>query len=256
MRPIIHGWKDRIGVAEYVKEDWIPPYSVRENGRAKRVILRILPEAGLVLTVPCGFDRNLLPGILEQHRRWIERHMGEVGDRPPVDPASRMPDTIFLEANAETWTVRYQNDPGSDLLMNWRVNPDRIIDLTGDLSRVSDCCRLLRAWLKDQGRRLLVPWVEEWSDATGLRVRRVQLRVQKSRWGSYSSRGTLSLNASLLLLPKNLVDYVLVHELCHIDHPGHSSSFWKQVERWQPDYRRLDTEIKEVVRKLPSWVRS
>jgi hypothetical protein len=65
----------------------------------------------------------------------------------------------------------------------------------------------------------------------------LRLTHAKGRWGSMSTRGTLSLNRALLMCPPDVIDYVIVHELCHIAHPNHSPAFWALVERYLPDYR-------------------
>ena len=64
------------------------------------------------------------------------------------------------------------------------------------------------------------------------------------KWGSYSSTGELKLNYKVIILPQNLVDYVIVHELCHIRHMNHKPQFWREVERFYPDYKKARNEMK------------
>lgn len=72
---------------------------------------------------------------------------------------------------------------------------------------------------------------------TGGNYTSITVRDQRSRWGSCSSRGTLSFNYRLLFAPPKVLDYVVVHELCHLTHMNHSKDFWNLVEQIMPDYR-------------------
>jgi predicted metal-dependent hydrolase len=78
---------------------------------------------------------------------------------------------------------------------------------------------------------------EEEAEALGVRYERIEIRDQRTRWGSCSTRGTLSFNWRLVLAPHEVLDYVVVHELCHLREANHSRRFWKLVETRRPDWR-------------------
>lgn len=80
---------------------------------------------------------------------------------------------------------------------------------------------------------------------TGGRYSRITIRDQKTRWGSCSAKGTLSFNWRLMLAPPAILDYVVVHELCHLTHMNHSPAFWQAVEAVYPDYRTARRWLKE-----------
>ena len=80
---------------------------------------------------------------------------------------------------------------------------------------------------------------------TGGNYTSITVRDQKSRWGSCSSSGTLSFNYRLLFAPPKVLDYVVVHELCHLTHMDHSPNFWNMVEQIMPDYRVYKQWLKE-----------
>ena len=75
---------------------------------------------------------------------------------------------------------------------------------------------------------------------------RLTIRNQKTRWGSCSSKGNLNFNYRLYFLPKELLDYVVVHELAHRIHMNHSPAFWQVVEQYCPNYRKYRQELKKI----------
>ncbi|MDE6943319.1 MAG: M48 family metallopeptidase [Lachnospiraceae bacterium] len=85
---------------------------------------------------------------------------------------------------------------------------------------------------------------------TGGTYDRITIRDQKTRWGSCSARGTLSFNWRLMLAPPAILDYVVVHELCHLTHMNHSAAFWQAVESVYPDYRNARRWLKEHGQEL------
>jgi predicted metal-dependent hydrolase len=86
-------------------------------------------------------------------------------------------------------------------------------------------------------RELVAMLVDEEAPQLSVRPARIQIRDQRSRWGSCSTRGTLSFNWRLVLAPLEVLDYVVVHELCHLRHPNHSGRFWRLVEERRPNFR-------------------
>jgi len=86
-------------------------------------------------------------------------------------------------------------------------------------------------------RELISALAEEEAKRIGVAYRRIQIGDQRSRWSACSSRGTLSFSWRLVLAPSEVLDYVVVHELCHLRVPNHSKSFWSLLERWHPYWR-------------------
>ena len=99
--------------------------------------------------------------------------------------------------------------------------------------------------LKAKARPIICARVEYYAKMMGISYGRVAIRCQKTRWGSCSSKGNLNFNCLLTLMPPEILDYVVVHELAHRKELNHSAAFWSIVEDTLPDYRERKTWLAE-----------
>ena len=102
---------------------------------------------------------------------------------------------------------------------------------------------------------VIPPKVEKYAQILGVSYGRITIRSQRTRWGSCSSKGNLNFNCLLTQVPEQVMDYVIVHELCHRIEMNHSGRFWKLVEQIMPDYKTHRKWLKDngnsLVEKLP-----
>lgn len=225
------------------------PLSVRESRRARNLTLRLLPPHTLELVVPRGTRPADVAAFVAEHRDWIERARGEIAARyPPAHEA--LPTRIAFPCVGRAWHVRYRYEPGARQAC--RANADLLEVRTRDAEH-SDAALLLRGWLLAQARAHLKPWTLREAERVGKRPRAVQVRVQRTRWGSCSNSAIVSLNAGLMFLDEPLVRYLLIHELCHLFALNHSRRFWSAVARYEPDYRELDRRLGESWAEIPLW---
>ena len=99
--------------------------------------------------------------------------------------------------------------------------------------------------LYQKAREEIPKEVSYYAKIVGVDYGRITIRSQKTRWGSCSSKGNLNFNCLLMLAPKEVREYVVVHELCHRKQMNHSEAFWKEVEKAMPDYKEKKTWLKE-----------
>ena len=92
--------------------------------------------------------------------------------------------------------------------------------------------------------------VSHYHALTGGTYHKITIRDQKTRWGSCSSNGTLSFNYRLMYAPPRVLDYVVVHELCHLTHMNHSKDFWNMVASIMPEYKTYRQWLKEHGKEL------
>jgi predicted metal-dependent hydrolase len=112
----------------------------------------------------------------------------------------------------------------------------------------------LRRALIAKAHAVLAPMLAETARELGFSYERIMIRRQRTRWGSCSARGTISLNCCLLFQRPPVVRYLLIHELSHTRHLNHSKRFWQCVARHCPDYRALDRELRDGWKRVPGWL--
>ena len=126
--------------------------------------------------------------------------------------------------------------------------------VSGPLNDDRAIAAALRSWLADLAHQHLGIDLAKVAEEGGFRYARAQIRRQRTRWGSCSASGTISLNVCLLFLRPQVVRYLLVHELCHTRHMNHSAKFWALVASFEPDYRALDQELLRGWQSVPGWM--
>jgi predicted metal-dependent hydrolase len=211
--------------------------------------LRVLPPHTLELVVPRGAKAADVAAFVHKHRRWIERARREIAAHYEL-AQERLPTRIALRAIDQSWLVRYESAPQERPRV--RMLGDTLEVRTRDAGH-HEADATLRSWLCDQASYHLTPWVLREAELVGRTPDRVQVRLQRTRWGSCSSSGTLSLNAASMFLDPAVVRYLLIHELCHLISLNHSRRFWAAVERYEPDYEALDRQLTEAWADIPPW---
>jgi predicted metal-dependent hydrolase len=235
--------------------------TIRESRRARRLILQVVPPHTLEVVVPKGTRPHAVEAFVRENRRWIEQARAELAERFTGERAE-LPSRVDLAAIGRATSITYTS-PGEGATDNAAAGTSRrphvraagegLIVASADRSG-RQARRMLRDWLLREARAHLEPWLWREAERVGVRPSRVQIRLQRTRWGSCSARGTISLNAALLLLEPPLVRYLLVHELCHLRRMSHSARYWRDVERFEPDYRSLDRALADAWTCIPLWL--
>lgn len=184
-----------------------------------------------------------MPGarnFLLQHVHWLaERAVFQRARSGPTDP-SKGPVQIRFRGEFEGVSA---SEDGKSL---------RIGDHSLPMPRIAEGDLLARAQaaLQRLARRELPERVRTLSGAHGVAVGSVSVRAQRTRWGSCSPRGEISLNWRLVQVPEPVRDYVILHELAHRRHLNHSPRFWQEVERMCPDYEAAEAWLRETGRHV------
>jgi len=227
-------------------------FQLRRHRRARRVTLRVKPDASLVVTAPPRVPERVIRDFLAERAEWIERARSRLQAARQGRPGhlnATHPDRIELPAIERSLSIRYETGDR----LRWRARGPDSIELTG-ADDPGDARALLVAVLKAMALGALEPRAREFAERHDLRPGRITWRNPNTRWGSCSANGNLSLSVRLLLLDAPVADYVLLHELAHLEHPNHSRAFWARVESMCPDYRLRERELKAASRAIPVWV--
>jgi hypothetical protein len=187
--------------------------------------------------------------FVHEQRQWIEAARRELASLQPVRTEG-LPTDIELKAVGERWRVRYELDAAGRPRCR---AVDGVLEVRTREPTPRGAVSLLRNWLLDQADYHLVPWLLRESAVLGRRPANVQVRLQRTRWGSCSSNGTVSLNAALLFVEPPVARYLFVHELCHMISLDHSSKFWSAVARYEPNFEALDRRLTAAWSEIPLW---
>jgi hypothetical protein len=226
----------------------IQAWNVRISQRARRLSVRVYPAGRVEVIVPRSTSAWKVQQFVSRHREWIDERVRESSAQPiPVTP----PQEILLAAIERQ--VRVDSLP-TDQSTRLRVVNDHHIQMRGQLDVPASWARVVNRWLMKVAEQEFSRRLQQLADIYGFNYERVQIRRQRTRWGSCSTRGTISLNVCALFLRPEVLRYLLVHELCHTQHMNHSHRFWKLVASCEPNYRALDKELTAAWRHVPPWV--
>jgi predicted metal-dependent hydrolase len=221
---------------------------IRVSRRARRLAVRVYPDARVEVIVPPRARPREVEAFLAAQRDWIESKRAQALRNLPA-PELFPPVDLELRLTGEHLRLHLAGGPGRLRI----AEQDGLLTIRGAYTDAS--LRVaLRRWLLEAARVRLEPRLASLAAKTGVGYRRLAIRRQRSRWGSCSVRGTISLNACLLFQHPDVVDYLIVHELMHVEHMNHSRRFWQAVERNCADWRALDRELLQGWRHVPRWI--
>ena len=206
----------------------------KPNFRERRYVARVDADGNIVLTIPHGGNRREALSFANQHRDWLEDQRVKAWEAKAEESnrCLRYGHELLFRGR------RYKLKPGKYWGRPYVSFADqRVFIADADM----DLARPVAVHLRDLAKEILPERVFALAGQCRLRVEKVVIRDQKTRWGSCSSNRTISLNWRLLQAPPAVSDYVILHELMHLKRFDHSPSFWRLVEKACPDFRQHET---------------
>jgi len=199
------------------------------RSRRKTVALLVTADGQLEIHAPQQITRGEINTILTDKAGWIRKQQ---------EAALRLAEQFHrrdLVSGARVWYLggSYPVD-----IVRTRSNKVQFSDsILLSLTDPTQAEKILIGWYKVQARRILNQIVQQFAHTCGFRYQSVRITSARTRWGSCSRKNALSFPWRLVMAPREMIDYVVVHELAHTVEKNHSPSFWTLVERFIPDYR-------------------
>jgi predicted metal-dependent hydrolase len=198
-------------------------YRVRRSERARRVRVTIDPARGVEVVLPRRAPEREAAAAIRELRPWIERRMAELAaTRAAV--AARGETVPYLGG-----TLSLRGEPGRVRVAR---RGDVLLVPTGEGRKPA-----MERWYRRAARAEIEPRLQQACTFAGTSYSKLTIRGQRTRWASCSRTGAMSFNWRLLLAPEEILDYVIWHEVCHLEVMDHSPRFWRLVASRSPAYR-------------------
>jgi hypothetical protein len=217
------------------------PLTLVRHPRARRYSLRLRPDGTARVTIPRGGTTGAARAFAERNLPWLAQQLQKLAARPRAQTEWHVGTEILFRGE----TVRLASHTDGFITVG-----DQRIPI---VKPVADLRPLVEKHLRDLANVELPARLQQLAGQHSLTVRRILIRNQRTRWGSCSRRGTISLNWRLIQTPPHVQDYICLHELAHRLELNHSPRFWAHVERMCPDYRAAERWLKQSRAQLPDW---
>lgn len=214
------------------------PYSVlyRKSKSARVLRLAVTSDSEITVFVPRFASSSFVERFLREKESWILKHLEKLQHLKDKRPSLSYEEGSVFYFLGQTFTIKYLSSKTSPILFK-----EGCVYFPST-SRIQ---LKLRRFLKERFQEIVEDRLPFFESKMNLFSKEVSYRVLKSRWGSCSSSGKLTFNILLLHCPLFVIDYVIVHELSHLKHMNHSSSFWKLVEKHDPNYKQAKLWLKQ-----------
>ena len=225
-------------------------YQLRRSPRAKQ--LRIIVKSDLIEVVaPLKVPEQHIKHFVDSHQEWIKSALDRVKektrDTPSFAPALYH-HGVNIPFQGQLYCLQLKYSTANTLRIQFHIETGFTITLPNALTE-TDNTELIRQhltrWMKQQARLKAKVLLDSQAQRLRLQPRGFKIKTQRSRWGSCGPVNDINLNWLLILAPPDIFEYVVIHELCHIEHKNHSQDFWLMVKQYCPDYLQHKLWLKE-----------
>ena len=213
--------------------------------RRKTATVRV-QEGKVSVVVPESLPDTRIEALVSRKSRWIREKLRIHGNSIVVRPKEYVSGESFTYLG-RNYRLKVKTAPEASVrLLGGRL----VVTLPAGANRPEQVTKALAGWYREHAEQKLREKSERYAKIVGVAPSSVDIKAFKSRWGSCSTAGRIQFNWKIIIAPNRIVDYVVVHELCHLKQHDHSPRFWKCVERVFPDYQECRDWLKVNGRTL------
>ncbi len=223
------------GVIDVTFDRSVHSVRVRRHRQARRYTLRInAASREVVLTMPLRGSLREAKEFAQKHGGWIAARMARLPEAAPFA------DGTILPLRGVPHTITHRKDARGTVWTETAEDGTHLLCVAGQTPHMA---RRVGDYLKVEAKKALEAASRRYAEQLGVKITRLSVRDQSSRWGSCSTNGALSYSWRLILAPPYVLDYLAAHEVAHLVEMNHSPKFWRVVERLYPDLERAKAWI-------------
>lgn len=228
-------------------------YELRRTKR-KTIGIKITLEGAVIVTAPSHLSERAIKHVIKEKEAWIRRKQDSI-QRAREQLAGNME---FLKERLLYLGAAYP----VDVVMEpefYKMTAGLYGEKIYIMARVFDEIEMkatLEAWYRAEAKKIIQDRITLYQEKIGVIVGSVRIKSQKTRWGSASTKGNLNFNWRLIMAPVEVIDYVVIHELCHLKEMNHSKAFWALVEKYDSNYQEHRNWLKENGALLESSIQN
>jgi len=205
--------------------------------RRKSIALIVQPNGKVIVRAPLRTSQRLIQEFVKSKSDWLTFTLDRVKKRQAVNP------TLSFKEGSLFWYL------GKQFPLSLVSNQSKIFSFRQGFflktSHLDQSKRVFEKWYKQEAKKTLSERTHYYAQKYGFSFKKINITSAKTRWGSCSTRGSINFTWRLIMVPLEMIDYVIIHELVHTKIPNHSQKFWEMVEKFLPDYRKRRLWLKK-----------
>lgn len=200
--------------------------------KRKTVSLKLDKDGNITVVAPTGFTKGQAEKFILKNSAWIERKRTELAARVPMKKLN------FSSGEKIPFL-------GKEYSLSLCESKKAFLSEGGIFLPMNAPCLSLKKFYSEKLKEVTALYLEKYTALMRVRPTRITVTSARTRWGSCSGKNAISFSFRLAMCDPFAVEYVVVHELCHILHKNHSKAFWKEVEKFYPDFRAVKSYLKK-----------